>query len=293
MSLLRSLASTRHVVVAAPILKMIVIVMGVLAGISLGGGIVAIIWNAFSPTQFDVLGVTLTTGHVGVAFAALGLVTMLFVIRAVLKYTHRLAALPNDEYEAFRESYDGKTKTVAQVAISDPVVEHITSIVKEAISDSGSKRFSRIPLDSSQKTIESGLILRKYFGAYLGRLILDVKKANHSNITDISKSIDAFLSETWMNHLLDSSVDTYVVKDYLVEINELIIAKGGTLKRLPQGRIQYLFRDWERLSHVTLNSLETVLSSLPKEAVTKRSSRPLGSERETASSEFARKKRNE
>lgn len=47
--------------------------MGILSGMSISGGIVGIVWDAVSPTEFNFLGVTLTTGHVGVAFAALGL----------------------------------------------------------------------------------------------------------------------------------------------------------------------------------------------------------------------------
>ena len=88
--------SAEHVRAAKPILNTIVILMGILSALAIIGGIISIIWNALSPTEFDIFGAELTTGHVGVAFTALGLICMVFVVRSILKYTHKLAALKND-----------------------------------------------------------------------------------------------------------------------------------------------------------------------------------------------------
>ena len=90
------LLSAIHVRAAKPVLNKIVIIMGILSGLAIVGGIIGIVWNAVSPTKFKILGAELSTGHVGVSFAALGLISMLFVARSVLKYTHKLASLPND-----------------------------------------------------------------------------------------------------------------------------------------------------------------------------------------------------
>ena len=87
--------SREHIESAVPIFKLIIIVMGVLSGMSIGGGIIAIVWNSMAATKFNVFGVTLTTGHVGIAFIALGLVTMMFVVREIIKYVHKLATVPS------------------------------------------------------------------------------------------------------------------------------------------------------------------------------------------------------
>jgi hypothetical protein len=80
---------------AAPLHRLIILVFGLLALCCIGGGIVAIIWNAVSKTEFELLGARLTTGHVGVAFVGIGLLTALFTVRAVLKNQYQLGALPS------------------------------------------------------------------------------------------------------------------------------------------------------------------------------------------------------
>ena len=88
--------SVSHVVVAQPIFKAIIIVTGILSGLAIIGGIVGIIWNALSPTTLDLLGFKVSTGHVGVAFTALGLIIMYFVFKKVLQGVQNLSALPKD-----------------------------------------------------------------------------------------------------------------------------------------------------------------------------------------------------
>jgi len=80
----------------APVLDRMIVVMGLLAGLSIAGGIIGIIWNATSPTSFDVFGVTLSTGHVGVAFTALGLICMLFTVRGILKFLRKRSSRPRN-----------------------------------------------------------------------------------------------------------------------------------------------------------------------------------------------------
>ena len=86
-----------HVQAAMPILNRIIYITGLLSGLAIVGGIVGIIWNAFSPTEIDMFGAKVTTGHVGVDFTALGIIAMVFVVRAVLSNIIKLAALPEDE----------------------------------------------------------------------------------------------------------------------------------------------------------------------------------------------------
>jgi hypothetical protein len=57
---------------------------------------VAIMWNSVSPTQIKIVGMTVTTGHVGVAFTALGVITLIIGVRSVNKNLYKLAALPPD-----------------------------------------------------------------------------------------------------------------------------------------------------------------------------------------------------
>jgi hypothetical protein len=88
---------TAHVDSAKPILLSIIRIMGVLSGLAIIGGIGAIVWNAYSPTEMNLFDARVTTGHVGVAFTPLGLITMAFVLRSVLKRTKEIAELPESK----------------------------------------------------------------------------------------------------------------------------------------------------------------------------------------------------
>lgn len=90
------LGAPPHQRAAAPLHKLIVVVFGALAFACIAGGILAILWNATSSTEFSLFGARLTTGHVGVAFVGIGLVVAYFTVRAVLKNQRELAALPSD-----------------------------------------------------------------------------------------------------------------------------------------------------------------------------------------------------
>lgn len=82
---------------AMPLHSRIITIFGLLSAMCVIGGIVGIIWNAVEKTKFSLFGMELTTGHVGVAFVGIGMVTALFTVRAVLKSQHDLAALPADD----------------------------------------------------------------------------------------------------------------------------------------------------------------------------------------------------
>jgi len=82
---------------ARPTHAKILLVAGVLSLVSCLGGIVAIIWSAFARTEMSMFGVEVTTGHVGVAFVALGVVSMLFVSRSVLKNLAELAKVKRQD----------------------------------------------------------------------------------------------------------------------------------------------------------------------------------------------------
>lgn len=90
------MTATEHINAAKPILKLVTIITGILAGLAIIGGIVGIIWNAYSPTMMELFGAKVSTGHVGVAFTALGLIIIYFVFKKVLKSTYDLAALEKE-----------------------------------------------------------------------------------------------------------------------------------------------------------------------------------------------------
>ena len=90
-------AAREHQHAALMLHILIVSIFGVLALVSIAGGIVAICLNAQSKTDFDILGAHLTTGSVGVAFVALGLIIAFFTVRAVLRNQRDLAQVPPDE----------------------------------------------------------------------------------------------------------------------------------------------------------------------------------------------------
>jgi hypothetical protein len=83
-----------HQKAALPLHIGIIAVFGALALACIGGGIYAIATNATSKTDLDLFGAHLSTGHVGVAFVGIGVITAYFSVRAVLKNQHLLAALP-------------------------------------------------------------------------------------------------------------------------------------------------------------------------------------------------------
>jgi len=75
----------------------IVCIFGILAFTCIVGGIVAVCQNAKSETEFNIFGAHLTTGHVGVAFVALGLIIAYFTVRSVLNNQRDIAALPTEQ----------------------------------------------------------------------------------------------------------------------------------------------------------------------------------------------------
>lgn len=92
----RAFDAASHMEVAIPVLKRSLLLTAILGAFCIGGGIVAIIWHSLSPTQIDILGMTVKTGHVGVAFTALGVIALIVGVRSVNKNLYKLAALPPD-----------------------------------------------------------------------------------------------------------------------------------------------------------------------------------------------------
>lgn len=80
-----TLYDIKHIQEARPIHTVILLLTGILSLVSCVGGIIAIFWNAFAPSEINMLGLHVSTGHVGVAFAALGVISMFLVSRSVLK----------------------------------------------------------------------------------------------------------------------------------------------------------------------------------------------------------------
>lgn len=95
-----------HQQAALPLHMLIVGVFGILALGCIGGGIYAIVANATSKTDLELLGAHLSTGHVGVAFVGIGLIIAFFTVRAVLNNLSTLAGLPLDSARTSKENHD-------------------------------------------------------------------------------------------------------------------------------------------------------------------------------------------
>ena len=94
-SLLMVAASPGHIFSAKSLLTWALVIAGLFGGLTIGAGVVAIIWNAVSPTNFDVFGFKLTTGHVGVALIGIGAATLIAIVRRIMQTIERLGALPD------------------------------------------------------------------------------------------------------------------------------------------------------------------------------------------------------
>jgi hypothetical protein len=81
---------------AAPLLNIMIVLVGILGLLITGGGIYAIIMNALSETKIHIAGMSISTGHVGVAFVGLGIIMVIIVFRQILSIIFKLAELPND-----------------------------------------------------------------------------------------------------------------------------------------------------------------------------------------------------
>lgn len=86
--------SVDHQREAAKLHSLIVRIFGLLAFCCIVGGIIAIILNSKSETDFQIFGARFTTGDVGVALVGIGLLMTYFTVRAVLKSQKEIAALP-------------------------------------------------------------------------------------------------------------------------------------------------------------------------------------------------------
>jgi hypothetical protein len=75
--------------------------VGVLGLLIVGGGISAIVLNAVSETKINIAGMSISTGHVGVAFVGLGIIMVIIVFRQILSIIFKLAELPDDRPSAF------------------------------------------------------------------------------------------------------------------------------------------------------------------------------------------------
>lgn len=118
-----------HQRAAMPLHKLIVVIFGVLAFFCLIGGVIAIIWNAKSETKFEIFGAQLTTGHVGVAFVGVGLLTAYFTVRAVLKNQRDLAGLQSKgDSENNNETVDlsGAEREILLAAAQEGVLHLLT-----------------------------------------------------------------------------------------------------------------------------------------------------------------------
>jgi membrane protein implicated in regulation of membrane protease activity len=79
-----------------PLHKLIIIFMFILSLLCIAGGIFAVFWNSTADTNFSLLGASLSTRHVGVAFMGISILTAFLTMKSVLKNQKELAALPKE-----------------------------------------------------------------------------------------------------------------------------------------------------------------------------------------------------
>jgi hypothetical protein len=87
---------TSEVKAAAPSLNKMIVLVGALGILIVVGGICAIILNSLSETKIHIAGMSISTGHVGVAFVGLGIIMVIIVFRQISSILFKLAELPDD-----------------------------------------------------------------------------------------------------------------------------------------------------------------------------------------------------
>lgn len=86
-----------HQEAARPIHNRIIAIVGILAAAAILAGIVAIVLETQSLSEFTAFGVALRTGSVGIGCIGVGLLAALVATRSVLRSQQHLAALPPDD----------------------------------------------------------------------------------------------------------------------------------------------------------------------------------------------------
>jgi hypothetical protein len=86
----------KHVEAARHIHLVALLLVGSLSLAAIATGIVALVLNSKGDTQLRLFGADLNTGNVGVACLGIGLISVVLVVRRVLKSVESLAALPSD-----------------------------------------------------------------------------------------------------------------------------------------------------------------------------------------------------
>jgi hypothetical protein len=140
-----------HVDAAAPSLNRMIILVGVLGLLIVGGGICAIILNAVSDTRINIAGMSISTGHVGVAFIGLGIIMVIRVYRHISSIIFKLAELP-DVYGCVNGKENDQLNRVARLDKAGSVqglipgsvrFKLVMEVVKVALRGAGWPRFRR------------------------------------------------------------------------------------------------------------------------------------------------------
>lgn len=82
-----------HQIAARPVQMLVASIVGITGLACVIGGMYGIFHAASSPTTFELGGMRLTTGHVGVAFVGIGLLVELVLLMSVLRNELALAGI--------------------------------------------------------------------------------------------------------------------------------------------------------------------------------------------------------
>ncbi len=254
----RSFAAPAHVRAASPLLILVLLVVGGIAFTCIAAAGVALYLSSTGRTDFLLLGMELSTGNVGVALTAIGVLTLFFTVRKLLKIVYSLAALPSQN-------------SVDRPGVSGPPAKHrsplrdLELLVRRATEEASDVtwhdlRQSMLFTEPGFSTA-AGIHLREYFGGYLDQIIRLVPLIRNSDTERVSELVNCFFTDTALNHVLDAPWASYLISDLIEKVDDLVRARGGVIKRIDLRRPCF-FEAWrepaKNLEGITKDDLDQV-----------------------------------
>jgi hypothetical protein len=130
--------------------------------------------------------------------------------------------------------------------IPDPilVVGKIKTIVVKAISESSYHSWSSFrAVDGKLDKLRH---LRKYFGRYFQQLIPLASALQGESVFEGTKLLNDFFCKTALNHILDADYASYVIKNFIFEINLIMEHKGAPIQRFQLAK-KWVVKVWSEI----------------------------------------------
>lgn len=132
-------------------------------------------------------------------------------------------------------------KKVQEKSNTSTLIPEIKTIVDRAISESSYKQWSSFSGD-----VEGLRRLREYFGGYFLRLIQLASLLQGESVFEGAKIVNEFFVKTALNHILDADCASYVIKDFILEINLIFEHKGAWIHRIQFAK-KWLVKAWSEI----------------------------------------------